>query len=1134
MVNISCRSFARHTVAIFCGLFIALIIVTPVALLRSLVFKPSFSTSTLIPHDQPIPAPGTDNTYYLSWQEPFNYEAAVYASTQKTIPQQNQAQFFDNSQLLWRVDSQNLENRYPTLRSRRVSVNIPTSVRTDRSRSRALYVHIFAQQAGKLAEQPDLTDPYMVHSVSELVSWESQFSTNKLSLTTIQVVSTDSSHLVAAPSVSWAMSVENHGYTEDNVPIHISKELALPRSQALAQQKRYNPPMFVNGFTKNVPKQTKVSTAAASADKKLPPVYASAIEVDLELRGLKQGWISAKYELIKVFDPEYINSRSSGSRNRRPSSDNDKSNKVIRTILLALSAMLYNYLTKLGVPALLFIIACAVLILALAALGGMMLMLYWLSPRTRWIGYSRVTFGISFLAQLFATISSAATKGSVSSVINPFLFIQMYLLLLLTGTPINPMTWYQALRQGLSMPQSDESENGGAYEMVDTSEDDHTNSAKAQHIEHIISVRKEIDQLGLRWMRLLIGPLFIVVVVYCLIVSSESLGIFGHIMLTFATVLQWLMWLPQILINHKTRSGSHIPVGANACEIGIILLAAMIINISGFQLPSVLTSSEAPTQICNAVLVAQWIIFIFAKRIVLDWDLTYVQASPDNQSERRVIGVNGKWPPPTVHVSLGDTLIINAHNSLDEATSLHTHGFFQNGTNFYDGAVGATECGIAPNSTYSYEINVTQTGTYWIHSHYMAQYVDGLRTPLISHPPKEHYDYDKDIVVMLEAWYSRSSRDIRDQLLSTSERIRTAPFQPQMLINSVGGQNTNQTKLEIRPGKKYRLRLINVSGTAMVRFGIEDHKLQVIEVDGVDTEIKEVNSMQLSVGQRASVLVTAKNTTQFNYIYHADIFTDIQLGVARSEIPYMGIVEYSPDAELKNDTARSSVDWDFFEDIDLVPIEKTPPPGVHKWVPLEVHTSIFDDRREHLAFNNRTYKPPIVPSLVTALTTGFQAYYPDVYGFKSNPVILDPLTDVEVAIFNLDVNSHPFHLHGHNFFIMVRGTIDRNQKNRIAAAKFPIRRDTITVPPTAYAIVRFRADNPGVWLFHCHMQFHVEQGLAMTFVEAPFRIAANITLPQQLKQNCDYMGIPTQGNAMGRHGLDMHNEVRGPFPITGL
>ncbi|KAJ1723287.1 ferroxidase fet3, partial [Coemansia biformis] len=199
-----------------------------------------------------------------------------------------------------------------------------------------------------------------------------------------------------------------------------------------------------------------------------------------------------------------------------------------------------------------------------------------------------------------------------------------------------------------------------------------------------------------------------------------------------------------------------------------------------------------------------------AKRVEMDWDITYVDANPDGQGGRRMIGVNSKWPPPAIHVDLHDTLVINAHNSLDDATSLHIHGFFQNGTNYYDGAAGVTECGIPPNGTYTYQVNVTQTGTYWIHSHYLAQYVDGLRAPLISHPPQEQYSYDEDVVVMLEAWYRRESHDIHDQLLSTSEAIRTAPFRPYMLVNSAGGPDLNRTTLRFEPGKKYRLRLLNV------------------------------------------------------------------------------------------------------------------------------------------------------------------------------------------------------------------------------------------------------------------------------------------------------------------------------------
>ncbi|KAJ2338398.1 ferroxidase fet3, partial [Coemansia sp. RSA 2618] len=325
-----------------------------------------------------------------------------------------------------------------------------------------------------------------------------------------------------------------------------------------------------------------------------------------------------------------------------------------------------------------------------------------------------------------------------------------------------------------------------------------------------------------------------------------------------------------------------------------------------------------------------------------------------------------------------------------------------------------------------------------------------------------------------------------------------------MLVNNKGGTDLRRTTLRFKPGKTYRLRLLNVSATGMVRFGIEQHAMHVIEVDGVDTEPKEVHSMQLSAGQRVSVLVTAKNSTKANYAYYADIFTDIQSGVDRAVLPFSSIVEYAPNAPLRNATSDddSTVDWDFFDDIDLVPIDRQPVPGMHKWVPLEVHTTIFDDRREHLAFNNRTYEMPLVPTLTTALTTGFQAFYPDVYGFKTNPIILDPMTNIEVAMFNKDVNSHPFHLHGHNFFVVHRGSIDNDPAKYREAGPFPVRRDTITVPPKEYAVVRFVADNPGAWLLHCHMVGHEQQGLMATFVEAPYYIQNGTRLPQSLKDNC--------------------------------
>ncbi|KAJ2400071.1 ferroxidase fet3 [Coemansia sp. RSA 2559] len=118
---------------------------------------------------------------------------------------------------------------------------------------------------------------------------------------------------------------------------------------------------------------------------------------------------------------------------------------------------------------------------------------------------------------------------------------------------------------------------------------------------------------------------------------------------------------------------------------------------------------------------------------------------------------------------------------------------------------------------------------------------------------------------------------------------------------------------------------------------------------------------------------------------------------------------------------------------------------------------------------------------------------------------------------------------------MARGMLANAPTNQYTAGPFPVRRDTITVPPKEFAIIRFRADNPGVWIFHCHMQYHMEQGLAMVFVESPHGINFNLkNVPKDLLSNCDAMGIPTTGNALGKVGLDMSGDVHGPYPLTGF
>jgi iron transport multicopper oxidase len=65
--------------------------------------------------------------------------------------------------------------------------------------------------------------------------------------------------------------------------------------------------------------------------------------------------------------------------------------------------------------------------------------------------------------------------------------------------------------------------------------------------------------------------------------------------------------------------------------------------------------------------------------------------------------------------------------------------------------------GIPPGGNFTYAIPITQVGTYWIHSHYRGQYMDGLRAPLILNDITPPYQYDEDITIALNDWYHDQS-----------------------------------------------------------------------------------------------------------------------------------------------------------------------------------------------------------------------------------------------------------------------------------------------------------------------------------------------------------------------------------------
>ncbi|ORY19189.1 Cupredoxin [Clohesyomyces aquaticus] len=506
-----------------------------------------------------------------------------------------------------------------------------------------------------------------------------------------------------------------------------------------------------------------------------------------------------------------------------------------------------------------------------------------------------------------------------------------------------------------------------------------------------------------------------------------------------------------------------------------------------------------------------------AKVVTYNWDISWVHAAPDG-FDRPVIGINGKWPLPKVEADLGDTIVVHATNSLgNETTGIHWHGQFQTGSNNMDGPVGVTQCGIPPGSSFTYSFTANPAGSFWYHSHASGQYPDGFRGPMVIHDRKweESLKIEDQYTMTVSDWYHDQMPGMVNYYLSRANTDQHGGAEPIPNATLINDKQTETFK--IKPGKKYLIRIISMTALAAHYVQFDGHQMEVVAIDGVPVKATKTDVIQVSAAQRYDVVITGLANPKKNYAFVSqfdpDMFDTLPADLVMTND---GILEYDSKFGKPAPIRKDAFDT-FLDDFGLVPADGMPLLGKpDKTVTLNVNFTDYDFG-SRAALGKTSYIGQKVPTLFTALTTGKDAQNPKVYGETVNPYILKKGDVVQIVLNNLDDGGHPFHLHGHNFQVLARTATQPWDGVTSSFPKIPMRRDTVKVYASGALVLRFKAENPGVFLFHCHIDWHVESGLSVTFIEAPCDLQKQFPngIPQAQKDICRKQGIPTEGNCAG-------------------
>ena len=456
-------------------------------------------------------------------------------------------------------------------------------------------------------------------------------------------------------------------------------------------------------------------------------------------------------------------------------------------------------------------------------------------------------------------------------------------------------------------------------------------------------------------------------------------------------------------------------------------------------------------------------------------------------------------------------------NSQKQPISIHFHGLKQRNSQWADGATGITNSAIMGFETRVINVAVgdEETGTMLYHGHLglIDQHIYGALVILPKDKIAEQnlFGYDEERILVLSDYWHASPEVLFAGLVK--DPVFKFVGAPQSFLTNgktIGSNCTGKSQYDVTtvtPGKRYRFRIIAASTLFYINFVIPGHTMKLVEVEGQLVQPVDLKYLEIFSGQRYSVIITANQPV-------ADYWMQ-QHGRWRAGWPTNGfaILRYQGNRNKQSipimmKTPNETASWITSALHSLIPCPSFPQESTQTLLLVGSQTKLSLGQMRW-SVNNISFEFPHDKSILShavfnSLDTLPLSTKPYTYNIGD---VIDLVFQNTVAL-NGVCEAHPWHLHGHGFWVLAMGAGEYQPTTN--HFHNPVKRDTVTIYPSKHAYnqapgvpdtkcgwtkVRFVADNPGAWALHCHLISHFAMGMGTVLVEGQSHLKGTFVGP---------------------------------------